>query len=203
MKCGRPTKSGARCKRDRMPSPSGTDYVSPACGSHASGDERADNARAHAADLERGRAFRRSLPVRCHEWGVTDVDLARAAAAMACADQDECHALATGLLDDWQDGRCAVCAQPGPLVTDHDHETARIRGLLCRFCNGKEAGDYEPGGRFDRYRARNPASILGLEVAYWNPFTGWALPQPGHAEGLDGSPGYRMQKILAVSGPAA
>lgn len=35
-----------------------------------------------------------------------------------------------------QDGKCAVCHQPGTnLAVDHDHATGEIRGLLCRGCN--------------------------------------------------------------------
>lgn len=48
-------------------------------------------------------------------------------------------------LHDGQDGKCAICREPetaahqsGQLKTlavDHDHETGKIRGLLCSRCN--------------------------------------------------------------------
>jgi hypothetical protein len=35
-----------------------------------------------------------------------------------------------------QKGCCALCLQPcEQLVTDHNHETGKTRGLLCIFCN--------------------------------------------------------------------
>jgi hypothetical protein len=37
-----------------------------------------------------------------------------------------------------QNGQCALCEDPTPydvIVTDHDHETEKVRGLLCRRCN--------------------------------------------------------------------
>ena len=37
-----------------------------------------------------------------------------------------------------QDGRCGLCGQPTPydkIVTDHDHNTGKVRGLLCQRCN--------------------------------------------------------------------
>lgn len=41
-----------------------------------------------------------------------------------------------GLLER-QGGVCAVCGEKreGRLVVDHDHETGKVRGLLCNFCN--------------------------------------------------------------------
>lgn len=39
-----------------------------------------------------------------------------------------------------QKGRCAICEQPGmKLHIDHDHDTGKVRGLLCLPCNGKLA----------------------------------------------------------------
>ena len=39
-----------------------------------------------------------------------------------------------------QDGKCAICGEPTSeggerLAVDHDHETGKIRALLCRRCN--------------------------------------------------------------------
>lgn len=35
-----------------------------------------------------------------------------------------------------QDNKCAICEEePEVLVVDHDHETGKVRGLLCHSCN--------------------------------------------------------------------
>jgi hypothetical protein len=46
-----------------------------------------------------------------------------------------------------QNGLCALCFKPKPLVVDHDHDSGRIRGLLCKHCNSSLAsfGDDEDG----------------------------------------------------------
>lgn len=38
-----------------------------------------------------------------------------------------------------QNGKCAICGvAPQRPVVDHDHETKKIRGILCHGCNIRE-----------------------------------------------------------------
>ena len=66
----------------------------------------------------------------------------------------------------WQQGRCAVCGKPlDEECLDHDHDTGRVRGVLCFSCNSLE-GAGGGGPVFDRYRADPPAGRLALDVPY-------------------------------------
>ena len=88
----------------------------------------------------------------------------------------DCGDLAISL---WQADRCAVCARVSTsLVCDHDHVTALVRGYLCRSCNTLEGVNTDPTGVFAKYRQRPPAAILGVQVRYFSPLTGWAKPAP-------------------------
>lgn len=35
-----------------------------------------------------------------------------------------------------QGGICAVCGERRAVHVDHDHDTKRVRGILCELCNG-------------------------------------------------------------------
>lgn len=34
-----------------------------------------------------------------------------------------------------QGGHCAICPATDDLCVDHNHETGKVRGILCRHCN--------------------------------------------------------------------
>ena len=159
-----------------MDGPAGCQWFEPAsCPSHATRAELAGHAHAQALAEEWSRSARLAEPVECWGWPVTDEHRRRAREAAECADAGRARVLAMRLLRDWHDYRCAICGGRSEF-TDHDHETAGVRGFLCRSCNTSEAFAWLAGGCFDRYRNRNPASILGLVIRYYSPFTGWAEP---------------------------
>jgi hypothetical protein len=75
------------------------------------------------------------------------------------------------LMRDWHRGRCAVCGTlRHRLVEDHSHKTGLTRGFLCQSCNVREG--YGWHGAYDKYRERNPATILALKIGYVDPVTG-------------------------------
>ena len=49
-------------------------------------------------------------------------------------------------LRDGQGGLCALCDESTKLYADHDHETGKVRGLLCNRCN-LNLGIYEKLGK--------------------------------------------------------
>lgn len=96
----------------------------------------------------------------------------------------------------WHDNRCAVCGfREKQLVTDHDHDTGLMRGLLCPSCNGSEPHN---NGPFQKYRERPPAQIIGIHLRYWDPFNGWAQPRAIEPHRLDNHPAYGLAARLAA-----
>lgn len=102
----------------------------------------------------------------CWTWPVTDEDRF---AVSRCPENFSHY-----LLWNWQQGRCAVCAdsvnERSILVRDHDHQTGLMRGLLCQTCNNAEGrtacGIAEPSDLFDNYRATNPVTMLALRARH-------------------------------------
>lgn len=109
------------------------------------------------------------------DWEVTD-EIRRAAQELDPADFPE----GKELLLAWQGERCALCGRSGEtLLTDHDHQTALVRGMLCPRCNGAEgrASRWDPPSWAAQYRMTPPASRLGLTVIYHDLF-GPVAPEP-------------------------
>lgn len=77
------------------------------------------------------------------------------------------------LVRDWQRG-CAICGADRALCEDHDHGTGYSRGWLCDPCNLRE-GRKDAPPLFQKYRDRNPASMLGVVSRY----------RPTRADGVD------------------
>lgn len=200
--CGRPTKPGTPCRRQRMGA-SGLftpmRFYGGSCALHVTADEEALYAAGAQAvmadDHRRFLALHRSFPVACWDWPVTAGGEGRAAEARACSDPDKARRLAWDLLADWQARRCAICGGPSR-VLDHSHETGLVRGWLCRRCNISEGFDGPAGDQFSRYRQKNPASILGITIRYYSPFTGWAEAADELQPPSDRSPGYLLAAYL-------
>lgn len=125
----------------------------------------------------------------CWSWSPEQTDPASvtaglSSAALAAIRQAE-GGEETLLLDCWQAGRCAICGRhtAGELITDHDHGTGLVRGLLCRSCNTREGNDQRPVGMLGKYRERPPAAILGIRVRYFDPYIGEYAQPRAIAEG--------------------
>lgn len=102
----------------------------------------------------------------------------------------------------WHHDCCAACGGRGDLVLDHDHRTALIRGYLCRSCNLQEPHAY-PDSLLGRYRDRNSATILGIQVRYWSLLHGYAEPHAHRPQELGASPVYRLAALLGQTGDIA
>lgn len=181
--CTRPAKStGSKCIQPKVSWPKKIQMPDPrACRYHLTDEER-------AALIEHGQLMSARHVARFGSFG-TPEGLERARirscdetpacwrwpAPQACTFADE--ESAERFFDWWHQGMCAICWAPGELVTDHDHVTGLVRGLLCRSCNALE-GHADDTGRFGAYRRRNPASIVGVKIRYWSPMSGYAEPAP-------------------------
>ena len=71
----------------------------------------------------------------------------------------------------WQAGHCGFCGKfmvdNNGYYLDHDHDTNLVRGFLCTSCNTEEGFSKSKGtDKFNKYRQRPPAAMLGLEVKY-------------------------------------
>lgn len=167
--CGRITPTTGRpCRARRV-----TGF--PSCGLHMTAAEREDRDRKQAGF---DAAIAKPAEPACWSWPVAD---AHHMAAAQCRRSGPREGWLTGmaLLEDWQQGRCAVCGnRPRVLAEDHDHATGLVRGLLCRGCNVQEGAGRAALALFERYRRRPPVALLDIEVAYLDPLSGdFAPPQ--------------------------
>lgn len=176
-RCGRPTSTTGRpCRGFRA---AGGFTPAPACASHLTEEERAAWQREKDAVTVAvfGPLLAWPAEPACWSWPVPgDLDkFTRAAVADHSPDaaavllrSDE--ARGSTALNAWHAGRCAICGRVdgGELVTDHDHDTGLIRGLLCRSCNTREG--LNAAGSFAAYRERHPAAILGVRARYYDPY---------------------------------
>lgn len=184
-RCTRPSKGGAECRsarigwwRSEVPNPQ-------SCISHLTPAERVEHAEIKRRNAEETLQFYMRVGIvdgrdpACWSWEPpTPSDLQRlkdsysAAVRARLSDED----FAAIQMSDWHQGRCAICGDRDELVNDHDHQTGLERGRLCRSCNTCEGT--RRGGVWDKYRQRNPASILGVKERYWSPITGYAEKAP-------------------------
>ena len=163
LPCGRPTKRGTACQQSplaywRLPKRKDRPR---SCLRHLTPEERAEYDRevaaAEAAEQKARRKVDGMAPA-CWGWE-TPASSSHRGAYPDVAGLDA--------IEEWQAGRCAICSSEGGLVTDHDHATGLVRGLLCQGCNIAEA--FRSVGPYRRCRERPPATILGVRARYWDP----------------------------------
>lgn len=151
----------------------------PSCVTHLNGQERAryeerkaEQDRLWGAPLQQYRARLTGSAPACWNWPVTRPESAQVIRSVTADTQVDAETTALDVLRDWQAGRCAVCGREEQLVTDHDHKTGLVRGLLCYPCNTNEGLTPQAGTVYGRYRDLPPVGILGVRLRYWDPYAG-------------------------------
>lgn len=197
--CGRLTKRGTACQQSplaywRLPKREGRPH---SCLRHLTSGERAEYDReiaaAKAAEQEAYRQVDQMVPA-CWGWPVPSNlapfdpaaasdpgELSESALRRLRASLNDPDIAGLDMIQQWHAGRCGICGIEEYLVTDHDHSTGLVRGLLCRSCNTAEA--FRTLGPYRRYRERPPAAILGVQARYWSPLArDYAQPQTATRE---------------------
>lgn len=88
-----------------------------------------------------------------------------------------------------QGGVCAVCDKPDPEHVDHDHNTGKVRGLLCFNCNqalGNVRDDIAILGKLQDYLIKSAGpevKIPFFEVRLHQALIEWSGPVHGTAAG--------------------
>lgn len=190
--CGRLTKAGTPCRNGRSEAAVYAGprrfWESPACMVHLTQEER----EAREAAEARVRAALAEIEPACWSWPAPPTSVEDLLGRLFAPDDPffaelvRCFDINDLVFGAFHDGRCAICGCAGRLVQDHDHSTGMIRGKLCCGCNTQEGFSHLP--LFEKYRARNPASILGVQLPYTG--IGWVdgVPVGGWASQVDRRP---------------
>lgn len=164
--CPRTYKNGRPCRHPRLRTPISLGWM-PSCGRHLSPEERTEFSRLQAVQDQIDEGFTPS----CWTWPIPQRDgIEKRISDSANGDETVIEFIGHDdfLFHEFHDGRCAICGRRTDLVEDHDHETGLRRGYLCASCNISEGVSRHP--LFSKYRDRNPASILGVQIVYSFPF---------------------------------
>jgi hypothetical protein len=65
-----------------------------------------------------------------------------------------------------QDGLCLICLEREAYVVDHDHDTGKVRGLLCLGCNTM-LGFLETSGRLAAAKSYMSQASMNSGVGGW------------------------------------